>query len=218
MSCKKYNTVLFDLDGTLTDPFEGITNSVAYSLEFYGIEVKDKSELVSFIGPPLYDSFCRYYGFSKEKAVEAVEKYREYFSVKGIYENRLYKGTEELLKQLKSKGCTIALATSKPEVFATRILEHFDLIKYFDVVTGSLLDGSRVKKGEVVKEALLRLGNPVKTSCIMVGDRSHDIIGAKENDIASVGVLYGYGSEEELKNAGASFKVKNIENIVEIIL
>lgn len=217
MSCKKYKYVLFDLDGTLTDPFEGITNSVAYSLNFYGITVEDRRQLSCFIGPPLYESFEKYYGFSSETAVEAVEKYREYYRDRGIFENRLYDGAEKLLAHLKEQGCIIALATSKPEVFALRILEHFGILKYFDVVTGSLLDGSRVKKGEVVAEALKRLNFPQKDYCIMIGDRSHDIIGAKENRIDSLGVLFGYGDKEELYHAGADYIALDFKEIKEIL-
>ena len=217
MSCKKYKHFLFDLDGTLTDPFDGITNSVAYSLRYYGINVEDRKELSCFIGPPLYESLEKYYDFSKEKAVEAVEKYREYYRDKGIFENRIYDGAEELLVLLKNKGFTVALATSKPEVFALRILEHFGISKYFYVVTGSLLDGSRVKKGEVVAETIKRLNLKNKDSCIMIGDRCHDILGAKENGIDSMGVLFGYGSEEELKEAGADYIVENFKDIKKLL-
>ncbi|MBR2043087.1 MAG: HAD family hydrolase [Clostridia bacterium] len=212
-----YKYVLFDLDGTLTDPFEGITNSVAYSLNYYGIRVEDKRELACFIGPPLYESFEKYYGFSKNTAIEAVEKYREYYRDKGIFENRVYDGAEDLLKFLKENGLGVALATSKPEVFALRILEHFGLEKYFDVVTGATLDGSLIKKGDVVAEALKRLNVKEKRECVMVGDRSHDIIGAKENGISSVGVLFGYGSKAELKEAGADYICESLEEIKNLL-
>ena len=150
MCCKNYEFIFFDLDGTLTDPFEGITNSVVYSLNSYGIEVVDKSELKRFIGPPLFQSFEKYYGFSKEKAIEAVDRYREYFRDKGMFENALYDGTVKLLKKLKKNGKKIILATSKPEAFALRILEHFDILKYFDVVVGSTMDGSLINKGDII--------------------------------------------------------------------
>jgi phosphoglycolate phosphatase len=210
--------VFFDLDGTLTDPFEGITNSVAYSLNSYGISVSDRKELACFIGPPLYESFEKYYGFSKEKAIKAVEKYREYFSVTGLFENEVYLGAENLLKELNEKGLKVILATSKPEVFAKRILDHFGLSGYFVEIVGSLLSGERVKKGDVINEALNRLDNPSKESVVMVGDRSHDIIGAKENGIISIGVLYGYGNREELTESGADYIAENIEKIKEILL
>lgn len=213
---KKYKYILFDLDGTLTDPFEGITNSVVYSLAAYGIKVEDKKELACFIGPPLYESYEKYYGFSKEGAVEAVEKYREYFKEKGLFENTVYNGAEDLLRFLKESGYIVALATSKPEVFAKRILEHFRLTGYFDCIVGSLLSGERVKKGEVITETLKLLGDPEKEKCLMIGDRSHDIIGAKENGIDSVGVLYGYGNETELKAANADYIVSSINGLKEL--
>ncbi len=215
---ESFKYILFDLDGTLTDPFEGITNSVAYSLESYGIEVADRKELSCFIGPPLYESFEKYYGFSKKKAVQAVEKYREYFAVTGIFENEVYGGVSELLKELNHKGLKLVLATSKPEVYAKRILRHFNLEGYFAEIVGSLLSGERVKKGDVIREALLRLNNPEKSQCVMIGDRSHDIFGAKENNLKSIGVLYGYGDVKELTDANADFIVKNIEELKEILI
>ncbi len=215
---ESFKYILFDLDGTLTDPFEGITNSVAYSLKSYGIEVADRKELSCFIGPPLYESFEKYYGFSKEKAVQAVEKYREYFAVTGLFENEVYDGVSELLKELRLKGLTVVLATSKPEVYAKRILQHFNLECYFTEIVGSLLSGERVKKGDVIREALLRLNNPEKSQCVMIGDRSHDILGAKENGIKSIGVLYGYGDLKELTKANADYIVKKIEELKEILI
>lgn len=140
-----YNYILFDLDGTLTDPKEGITNSVAYALMSYGIK-ENPDKLTPFIGPPLHESFMVYYNFDEKKAMEAVDKYREYFADKGIFENKLYPETEGFLKTLRAAGKKIALATSKPEVFARRILEHFHIDSYFDVIVGSNMDGSRTKR------------------------------------------------------------------------
>lgn len=217
MCCKDYEFILFDLDGTLTDPAQGITNSVAYSLLYYGIKVQDKKSLQCFIGPPLFESFEKYYGFSRDKAIEAVEKYREYFRDKGIFENRLYDGTVELLEKLKEKGKKIILATSKPEIFALRILEYFNIDKYFDAVVGSTLDGSLINKGDVIRVALEKIGSPDKTRCVMIGDRSHDIIGAKQNGIDNIGVLYGYGSIEELKEAKANYIVEDFKEIEKIV-
>lgn len=217
MCYKKYEIILFDLDGTLTDPFEGITNSVAYSLNSYGISVPDKSELKCFIGPPLFASFEKYYGFSREKAIEAVDRYREYFRDKGIFENRLYDGTVELLTRLKEKGKKIVLATSKPELFALRILKFFDIEKYFDVVVGSTMDGSLINKGDIIRVALEKIGSPDKKNCIMIGDRSHDIIGAKQNGIDSIGVLYGYGSKEELVEANPDYIAENFNELEKIL-
>lgn len=213
MSLKKYDVILFDLDGTLTDPAEGITNSVEYALNFYGIKVESKSELNCFIGPPLYASFEKYYGFSKEKAIEAVAKYREYFGTKGIFENRLFDGVKEFLEELKNNGFKIVLATSKPEVYALKILEHFDIERYFDCVVGSLLSGERVDKADVINECLKRLKNINAKNCVMIGDREHDIIGAKKNNMDSIGVLFGYGDRKELESANADYIVSSFEEI-----
>ncbi len=209
-----YKYILFDLDGTLTDPKLGITKSVAYALKSYGIEVEDLDSLLKFIGPPLKDSFVKYYGFSEEQGVEAVERYREYFKPYGIYENKVYDGVENMLAELVKCGKKVILATSKPTIFANVILEHFDLKRYFTCVVGSELDGSRVKKGDVVAEALRQAGVTDKSAAVMVGDREHDIFGAKENEIDSVGVLYGYGDRAELETAGAGYLVESVEELL----
>lgn len=211
-----YSTVLFDLDGTLTDPGLGITNSVAYALERYAIEVKDRSSLYCFIGPPLNDSFMKYYGFTPEKAMEAISVYREYFREKGIFENEVYEGIPDLLEKIRLTGRKIVLATSKPEEFALRILEHFDLVKYFDVVAGASMDEKRNKKGDVIKYALEKGGFSAQ-DCIMIGDREHDIFGAKENALSSIGVLYGYGSRDELEKAGADYIAETVEDIFKVL-
>ncbi len=211
-----YSIILFDLDGTLTDPGQGITNSVAYALKNYGIEVEDRKSLYSFIGPPLKDSFMKYYGFSEEKAMEAIWCYREYFADKGIFENEVYDGVRELLERIKNSGRKTVLATSKPEEFAVRILEHFDLMQYFDVVAGASMDEKRNKKGDVIKYAMEK-GGFSSHGAVMVGDREHDIFGAKENGLKSIGVLYGYGSEEELKTAGADYIAKTVDDIFSIL-
>lgn len=210
--------VLFDLDGTLTDPAEGITNSVAYALRHYGIEVADKCELNCFIGPPLTDSFEKYYGFDHEKAVEAVEVYRKYFRPTGIFENKLYEGVMELLSALKAKGFTVIMATSKPEVFAKRIAEHFGFDGYFDLIAGSTLDGSRVKKHDVIENAIERAGITDRGECLMIGDRHHDIDGAKLSGLRSVGVLWGYGDREELALAGADYICERVGDLLELIM
>lgn len=202
---KKYDVILFDLDGTLTDPGIGITNSVMHALKKYGIEVEDRTELYKFIGPPLNESFEKYYGFSHEEAMQAIEYYREYYRVNGIYENLLYDGVEDLLKTLYENGKIIILATSKPEVFAKEILRHFGIEKYFSYIAGSNLDGTRVAKADVIEYALKEAGVADKSLAVMVGDREHDIIGAKKNGLDSIGVLFGYGSRTELENAGADY-------------
>lgn len=208
--------ILFDLDGTLTNPEEGITNSVAYSLEYYGIHVEDKKSLRKFIGPPLKESYMTYYGFDDKKAEEAVSKYREYFAPKGVFENEVYNNIPKVLQKLKDKGYKLVVATSKPAVYAKRIAEHFDLYKYFEDICGSELDGRRTNKAEVIKYALDKF-NINKDDVIMVGDRLHDIVGAKNNGIKSIGVLFGFGSLEELKEAGADYIAEKEEDILKIM-
>ena len=211
-----YRHILFDLDGTLTDPFEGITNSVVHALRYFGIEIKDKKELRCFIGPPLTESFSKYYGLSDSDAKKAVDVYREHFGVKGLFENELYEGIPEMLEKLKSEGKTVIMATSKPEVYARRIAEHFDIAKYFDYMAGSELDGRRIAKNEVIEYALESLHITDRENCLMIGDRKHDIIGAKKTGMASLGVLYGYGSHEELSEAGADRIVGSVSEICDV--
>ena len=201
----KYKYCLFDLDGTLTDPSVGITNSVMHALEKYDIQVADRSELYPFIGPPLDYSFKTFYGFSDEQAVQAIKYYREYFSVTGLYENKVYDGVPEMLEALQRNGVKIALATSKPYEFSIKILKHFDLYKYFDFFGAATMDGRISKKADVISNLLSEMGAESKDEILMVGDRYHDIEGAKANELKSAGVLWGYGSKEELQNAGAEY-------------
>lgn len=215
---KNYEYVFFDLDGTVTDPAEGITNSVAYALSKYGIEVTDKTSLYDFIGPPLIDSFMKHYSFSREKAVDAVEKYREYYRVKGIFENKLYNGITELLENLKKSGKKVVLATSKPEKFAVEILKHFKIYELFDFVAGATMDETRTDKSEVIKYAIDSLSIIDVSKIIMVGDRKYDIEGAHKFGIKAIGVNYGYGSFEELKNADSDYIVSNPKEIEEILI
>lgn len=214
---KDYQYILFDLDGTLTEPKEGITKSVAYALEYYGIHVEDLDTLCPFIGPPLKESFMKFYGFDDAKAEEAVEKYREYFRPCGVYENELYPGVIALLEGLKEQGKVLVLATSKPTVFAKIILEHFELSQYFDCVVGSELDGTRVNKDEVITCALKEAGIEDKSIAVMIGDREHDILGAKANGLDCIGALYGHGSREELEKAGADVIVKTVEELQRVL-
>ncbi len=200
---KKYDVILFDLDGTLTDSAEGIMNCAEYALNAMGITEPDRSRLLRFIGPPLVDSFMDFYGMSREDALKAVALYRERFPVKGIFENRVYEGIPEALDMLKKSGKRLAVATSKPEVYAKRILEHFELAEHFEAVTGAELSGERNAKSEVIEECLKRLGNPDKGTVLMVGDRKHDVIGAKTCGVDCAGVKFGYAEENELENAGA---------------
>lgn len=199
---KNKTTILFDLDGTLTDPKVGITRSVQYALRKFGINVEDTDTLCCFIGPPLKESFMKYYGLSDTDGELAVEYYREYYRPTGIFENGVYEGVPELLRDLRQAGKQIALATSKPTVFARQILVHYDIMQYFDVVIGSELDGRRVKKAEVVACALEECGCATENA-VMVGDRHHDIVGGRENGLVTIGVLYGYGDRAELEEHGA---------------
>lgn len=209
----KKQYLLFDVDGTLTDPMEGITKSVQYALRTYGIEVEDLNQLCCFIGPPLRDSFMEYYGFDKAKAGEAVERYREYFCDTGIFENEVYPGIEELLRQLKDSGRQLFTASSKPEVFVRRILEHFHLDTCFDFIGGADLEEKRVKKADVIRYVLEENGIEELDRVLMIGDREHDVQGAKKIGIESMGVLYGYGSREELEKAGADYIIDTVDNL-----
>lgn len=212
---KKY--MLFDLDGTLTDPQEGITNSVAYALEQYGIHVEDRSTLNKFIGPPLKDSFMEYYGFAEDRAEEAVWKYREYFNEDGIFENKVYPGIPQMLQRLNDQGKILIVATSKPTVYAKRILERFELSRYFADVQGSEMDGSRTKKEEVISYALEQNQITDNAQAVMIGDREHDIIGAKKCGLDSIGVLFGYGSREELEGCGAGQIVDTVQMLEDLL-
>lgn len=214
----KYDNILFDLDGTLTDPAEGITNSVAHALEKWNIRVEDKRELNKFVGPPLQAAFSQYYGFSEADAARCVEYYREYFRDRGIFENKVYDGIEELLTSLRAAGKRLIVATSKPEEFAVRILKHFSLYEYFDFVAGATMDSSRVKKADVISYALESCGITDTSGTLMVGDREHDVLGAKAMGIDCVGVLFGYGSLEELEAAGATYIAETVSDILKYIL
>ena len=209
----KYNTVLFDLDGTLTDPKIGITRSFAYALERFGIR-RDPDTLTAVIGPPLKDSFIDLFGFSDVDAEKAVWVYREYFSETGIFENTLYDGIPELLSDLKTKGFRIAVASSKPTVFVNKILSHFGIDVYFDAVVGSELDGRRTDKKEIITE-VFRLLDVEKSQVVMIGDRKYDIIGAGEFGIDSVGVLWGYALPGEFD--GADHIVASVKELEEIL-
>ncbi|MGN0584684.1 MAG: HAD-IA family hydrolase, partial [Ruminococcus sp.] len=188
----KYKVLLFDLDGTLTDSEEGILNCVRYGLESCGFPVPEYEVLRSFIGPPLMVSYTEFCGLSRSDAERAILKYRERYSEKGIFENRLYEGIKELLSDLKNAGYKIALATSKPEVFALRILEHFGIAEYFDAAAGSTIGREDETKADMIRLAVKRLGlhEEDKPYVLMIGDRKHDIIGAHECGIDVAGVYY----------------------------
>ncbi len=216
---KKY--LLFDLDGTLTDPKTGICTCVQYALASFGIQEPDLDKLEPFIGPPLKESFMGFYHMSGEQAESAVEKYRERFQDKGIFENQIYKGIPKLLRRLRSRGMVLAVASSKPTVFVRRILEHFHIARYFDVVVGSELDGTRVNKDQVVREALRQLfqgGRVDRDQVYMIGDRRFDVEGAHAVGVESVGVTYGYGGIEELKAAKSDYIVRSVEELGSFLL
>lgn len=213
-----YEYILFDLDGTLTDSGEGITKSVQYALKSFGIFVDNLKDLNKFIGPPLKDSFKRYYNFDDEKAELGLKKYREYFADKGIYENRLYDGIVEVLEELKKNNKKIILATSKPEIYAKQILEHFKIDHYFTFAAGSDFEETRVNKGEVISYAFKEAKILDSSKVVMIGDREHDIIGAKENNIKCIGVLYGYGDVIELTQARADYIVKSPKELLDILI
>lgn len=212
-----YNTVLFDLDGTIIDSAEGIKNSFRYTFNHFGLPYPTDEYLNQFIGPPLLDSFKNFCGFSDEKAAHAVEVYREYFSKKGVFQNYVYEGMEALLKKLYENGKKLILATSKYELYAIQILEHLDLAGYFDFVAGSLKDGGRGSKFEVISYVLEACKIDDKKSAVMVGDRMHDIIGANEAGIDSIGVLFGFGTREELEEHGATHIAKMPKDIYDIV-
>lgn len=214
----KFEYILFDLDGTLTDSGEGITKSVQYALKYFGISVDDLKELNKFIGPPLKDSFKMYYNFDDEKAELGMVKYRERYADKGIYENSLYDGIIELLDALKKNDKKVILATSKPEVYAKQILKHFKIDHYFNFAAGSDFEETRANKSEVIKYALKEAGISDLSKVVMIGDREYDIIGAKENGIKAIGVLYGYGDVIELTQARADYIAKDTKELMNILL
>lgn len=208
--------LLFDLDGTLTDPFLGITRSVAYSLKSFGIEVDDLETLKPFIGPPLDVSFREYYHMDEAQSWKAVEKYREYFSKKGLFENKVYEGMEDFLQSLLNMDMKLYVCTSKPEVFAKEILDHFSLTPYFTGIYGATLDGSLKNKGDVIAHCIKQEQLNIQ-DCMMVGDRQHDIVGAHQNQIPCIGVLYGYGSLEEFQEYHCDYIAKDLIELKKII-
>lgn len=212
-----YKYILFDLDGTLTNPELGITNCVMYALEKFGIKESDRKKLHPFIGPPLTYSFQNFYGFSEEESKQAVAFYRERFSVKGLYENEVYGGVPEMLQSLKEQGKVIILATSKPEKYAVEILKHFELYQYFDFIAGATMDGSRGEKSDVIRYALQISDVEDKSKAVMIGDRNYDILGARENGLDSIGVLFGFGDLDELTKAGATYIVETVEDVLRYV-
>lgn len=212
-----YKYALFDLDGTLVNTKEGILNGFAYALDYLNIKYKDKEELKIHIGPPLTYTFSDYYKLDKDTTLLAVKKYREFYKDKGMYQCKLYDGINELLIKLKKQNIKIAVSTSKAIVFAEAILKKHNIYDYFNFISGSELDGSREKKEEVIKYALEGLGVKDKNQVIMIGDRCFDIEGARKNNIDSVGVLWGFGNEEEFLKYNSTYIVSNTNELFDVI-
>jgi phosphoglycolate phosphatase len=214
----KYKVILFDLDGTLSDPKVGITKSVQYALQKMNIVESDIDKLECFIGPPLQVSFAEYYGFNEEETQRAIAYYRERFKEKGMFENKLYPNIPSLLFSLKEQGYILVIATSKPTVFAEQILKYFNIIDFFYSVVGSNLDGTRSSKTEIIQYILNQFKDYKPEEFIMIGDRKHDIIGANNTRIDSIGVTYGYGSFEEIRSSKPTYIAKSIEQIRELYI
>lgn len=212
----KYTNILFDLDGTLTEPKEGILNSVRFALGKLGVNENEVGDLMKFIGPPLHASFRDFCGLSGEKVEDGVRYFREYYAEKGINENEIFPGVTEMLEELQKAGVDMFVATSKPTVFAVKVLEQFKIDKYFQYVKGSNLNGTESGKPEIISHIIEKF-KLKKDKTIMIGDRFYDINGAKENGIHSIGVTFGYGSETELKEVGATYVCKSVKEINKII-
>ncbi len=210
--------LLFDLDGTLTNPKEGITKCVQYALHAYDIDEPDLETLVPFIGPPLRQSFMDFYGFSEEQATKAVDIYRERFSTIGLFENFPYPGITSMLQALQAQGKVLAVASSKPTIFVRQILEKFELAQYFQVIEGSNLDGTRVAKKEVIAEVLTQLNHSTADQLLMIGDRKFDVIGAREMGFGCVGVRFGFAAPGELEDSGAIYIAETVDELHQYLL
>lgn len=213
---KKYKCLFFDLDGTLTDSSEGIINSIIYALEKMNVDIKDKAILKKFVGPPLMDSYKKYYGFNQEEAELGLKLFREYFSVKGIFENRLFDGIYDLLEQLYNAGVELVLATSKPDVYAEQILEHFGIKKFFTHISACPMEEADTTKLDIIKGALKMTSVKNNEEILMIGDTFLDVNGAKECGLDSIGVLYGTDGPEELKVA--TYIAKDVEELKNILI
>lgn len=214
----RYDTILFDLDGTLTDPKRGITKSIQYALNSFGMDVPDPASLEKCIGPPLQDSFSELFGLSPADTDRAIKKYREYFSEIGLFENEVYPGIADLLDALTREGRTLLVATSKPTLYSRKILEHFSLRRYFSFIAGSTMSGSRLRKADIIRYGLGKRPPAQGSLVAMVGDRKHDVIGAKEAGVDSIGVLYGYGSIAELRGSAPDHIVANVRELKNLLL
>ena len=217
-----YRYLLFDLDGTLTDPEEGITKSVQHALRYFGIEVADLKKLRPFIGPPLIPAFMDFYGLSEKQAVKALEVYREHFGTVGIFENRVLEGIPELLQTLHARGKCLVVASSKPEVYVRRILEHFDLLRYFDEVVGATMDEKLSAKPDIIALALRKIREKhgwdgIKGEVVMIGDRKHDVEGAKACGLDSLGLYTGFAEDGELERAGATHICRSVKEMAQLL-
>ena len=215
---KPYTHILFDLDGTITDPAEGITTGVRHALHCQGIEEENYQNLCRMIGPPLAEGFRDFYDMDEEHAWQAVRDFRELFAKIGVEKNIPYHGMKEALLRLRDAGKVLCVATSKPEPFARAIADRFGLAECFDFVGGASLDDTRTKKAAVIEYVLASVGSPEPEQVLMVGDRRHDVEGAAAFGIDCVGVLYGYGSREELTAAGACFLAEQPADIANYVL
>jgi phosphoglycolate phosphatase len=214
----KYKIILFDLDGTISNPKVGITKSVQYALQKMGIVESDFDKLKCFIGPPLQVSFAEYYNFDDEDIQKAINFYRDRFKEKGMFENKLYSNIPLLLKSLKEQKYTLVVATSKPTVFSEQILKYFNIDQYFDLIVGSNLDGTRTSKTDIIQYILNKYKDHQPDDFIIVGDRKHDIIGAKNIGIDSIGVTYGYGSLEEISQSKPTYIVQTVEQVKDLLM
>lgn len=218
----KYKYLLFDLDGTLTDPKEGITNCVKHGLKALGITETDEQVLLSFIGPPLEESFQTIYNLNEEETALAIRTFRERFGTIGLFENQAFEGAAQMLANVSTlcPDKKIALATSKPKEFAVRILEKYQLLEYFHILDGSNLDGTKTRKDEVIASVLVQLGitGDELQYALMIGDRKHDVLGAKQFGIDCLGVEFGYAEEGELLAAGAKYIVDTMEELQDFLL
>lgn len=215
----KFDILLFDLDGTLTDSAPGILSCVRHALDIMG--VREPENIMRFVGPPLYESFASFCGMDERQVTEAVRLYRERYAETGLFENSVYEGVPEMLDRLRADGRRLFVATSKPEVFAVRILDKFGLSEYFEVIGGAVIDGehgARNEKHEVIEYVLDRAGMPDRSRVLMIGDRKHDIIGAEKCGIRCMAALWGYGSEQEFAEYGADYIAKTPQQTAEMII
>lgn len=212
-----FNHAFFDLDGTLTDPKEGILNAFHYTISKLGLENKTDGFLETLIGPPLFNSFKEHFGFNDDNVIDAINCFREFYSQKGIFQNKIYPGIEDLLAKLTLNNISLYIATSKPYDYASQIIEHFGLNKYFKDIAGSLMDGSRVEKHEIIAYQIQKHNLQNHKDIIMIGDRKHDILGSHYHSIPCISVLWGYGSNLEFQENHSDYIVDNPAQILKII-